>query len=287
MNIKQMMMIFALMVAPCHALAVSVAKELTYRVQFSGAEDVALLIKKGADPNGVNDVGLPMVSVAAMRSDDSAIPVLRTLVELGADINRGGPNNQYPIMIAVRENNTDMVRYLVHEAKVKLSVRDLNGNLPLEVAEHLNNDEAASLIRDLTLRERQRMKWLRSPQRREELLQKLGKTYCHNHYMHYIYRSGQERHSKEFAEQKRQEFNVELQKQLQELNRYYAIPYEYANVLHNQIGAPMNKDFAAMISNRERKRRGVGTKKDKKQRCDALVGAWYENLKQQESQTQY
>jgi hypothetical protein len=82
----------------------SLDDELAYRVQFSQASDVALLLRKGADPNALSKTGLPMVSVATQRKDDEAISILRVLVKGGADVNRGGVNNQYPVNHALPDS---------------------------------------------------------------------------------------------------------------------------------------------------------------------------------------
>ena len=87
-------------------------KELAYRVQFSKVGDVDILLKEGANPNYVNSLGFPMVAVAVSRNDSDALPILKALIEGGADANQGGDSNQYPIIIAINNNNLSIVKYL-------------------------------------------------------------------------------------------------------------------------------------------------------------------------------
>ncbi len=264
-------------------LAVSLEDELAYRVRFSKAEDVALLLKKGANPNAKNEVGLPMVSVAASRKDKDAVPVLRTLLKAGANVNRGGVNNQYPIIIAARENNVDMMRFLVEEAEADYTVRDLNGMLPLEIADYFGNPDTAELIRDLTERQLEEERYQRSDERRNEVMKELAYGYCEHQYMFYYYTSGQGKHSKAFIDQEIAKYREKNMTLLEDLASNFGISYEQGVVLKKEVGDVLKAELDTLISNRERRRRGVGTKKDLDERCDRIAGGWYQAYLEKEA----
>ncbi len=273
-----------LIALPAHA--VTLEEELAYRVRFSRADDVVLLLKKGADPNAVNDVGLPMVSVATSRTDDDAIPVLRTLMQKGADLNRGGPNNQYPVVIAARENNTKMMEFLIKEAKVDYTVKDLNGLLPLEIAEYYGNKESAELIRGLTEEKLAAEKERHSPERKEKLVKELAFKVCEEEYMHYYYTSGQDKYSKQEIAQNVTEKRNQVKETMDELYKIFGIPPEIAISMKKKMEPVIVKQLDAMISNRQRRAKGVGKSADLHLRCDKLQDAWYADYQQREAAEQ-
>ena len=126
---------------------------LMYAAAFGNAEMVGMLLDAGADPNVANDLGAtalmwsvndeekvrlllfkkanvnakskfgrtPLIIAA---SEDSGMPVVRMLVEKGADVNaadHGPPStagtvgrpNITPLLAAASSSNPDMVRYLI------------------------------------------------------------------------------------------------------------------------------------------------------------------------------
>jgi Ankyrin repeats (3 copies) len=274
----------AIMLASPAAQAVTLEEELAYRVRFSRADDVLLLISKGADPNTVNEVGLPMVSVAALRTDADAIPVMRALLQKGADINRGGSSNQYPIIVAARENNVPMMEFLVKEAKADYTVRDLNGMLPLQIAEYYDNQDAADLVRDLTeeliAKDRERT----SLHRRDQLIEDLGHKLCEQHYMYYYYISKQDKHPQDVVDAEIMRYREEVGNIMGDLYAVFKMPLSTQTSILKYIQPILTAELDAMISNRERRRRGIGTKKDLKERCGRIANQWHESyLKAQEA----
>jgi hypothetical protein len=266
------------------AHAISLEEELAYRVRFSRADDVLLLIGKGADPNTVNELGLPMVSVAALRTDADAIPVMRALLEKGADINRGGTSNQYPILIAARENNLPMMEFLIKEAKADYTVRDLNGLLPLQIAEYYGNQEAADLVRDLTEQNLAKDRERTSLYRRDQMIEELGYKICEQQYMYYYYVSKQDKHSQDVVDAEIMRYREQVADVMGELYSVFKMPLSLQTSAAKYMQPLLSAELDSMISNRERRRRGVGTKKDVKQRCGRISAQWYESyLKAQEA----
>ena len=272
---RYFLLIFLLCFTALPAYAVTLEEELAYRVRFSRADDVLILLNKGADPNAVNDVGLPMVSVATSRTDDDAIPVLRTLMQKGADLNRGGQNNQYPVVIAARENNTKIMEFLIKEGKVDYGVKDLNGLLPLEIAEYYGNKESAELIRGLTEEKLAKERERRSPARRNKLVQELAFKVCEEEYMHYYYISKQDKHSSEEISAQINQRRRNVKDAMDELYTTFAVPPQIALSMKEMMEPEVVKQLDNMVSNRQRRAKGIGGKADLKARCGTLADAWY------------
>jgi ankyrin repeat protein len=275
MNMRHLVMMFLLCLTSLPAYGVTLEEELAYRVRFSRADDVLILLNKGADPNAVNDVGLPMVSVATSRTDDDAIPVLRTLMQKGADLNRGGQNNQYPVVIAARENNTKIMEFLIKEGKVDYGVKDLNGLLPLEIAEYYGNKESAELIRGLTEEKLAKERERRSPERRDKLVKDLAFKVCEEEYMHYYYISKQDKHSSEEISAQINQRRRNVKDAMDELYTTFAVPPQIALSMKEMMEPEVVKQLDKMVSNRQRRAKGIGGQADLKARCGSLADAWY------------
>lgn len=278
--------IYAFLMVLCFAPmveAMQVDEELAYRVRFSSENDVKLLLDKGADPNSFNQTGLPMVSVAASRKDNDAVPVLKMLYENGGDVNVGGANNQYPIIIAARDNNPRMVQYLLDHTDVDVTVRDLNGLLPVEIAEYYGSNLVIGMINALTQKRLRAEQKRTSPERRDDLIDKLARHYCEHQYMYYYHKSGQSRKSKDEIDTIIGDYRTKGQAQIEELYKTFQFPYETAFMMKSSIGGPLSKELNDMISNRERARQGVGTEEDLKERCDRISGNWMDGFREQEA----
>jgi Ankyrin repeats (many copies) len=274
MLMKALLLGLLLCLVSYHAHALSKSEELEYRVRFSSPEDVKLLLDKGADPNKLNDIGLPLVSVAAGRKDNDAVPVLRTLVDAGADVNEGGRNNQYPIIIAARENNLLMVRYLLYNTDVDVTVRDLNGLLPVEIADYYGSEKVKGLIKHITDKRLKEEAERVGPARRDRLITELANYFCTYQYNYYYHKSGQSGLPKKEVEEIIKKSREEGEAQIKELYTTFNFPYERAVEMKTAIGSPITSELDAMISNRQRAKNGVGTPEDMKKRCAPVVNSW-------------
>jgi len=92
---------------------------------------VRTLLEHGADPNSATpDEGVTPVHIA-IDSGNSAI--LQTLLEAGADPNLPTAQRQSPLHLAIDMEQADMVEMLC-EAGADLNAKDNDGNTPLDLA---------------------------------------------------------------------------------------------------------------------------------------------------------
>jgi ankyrin repeat protein len=278
------MMVMILSTVATHASAEALTgktlnDELAYRVRFSRAEDVTLLLRKGADANYVNSSGMPMVSVAAARKDEDALNVLKVLVEGGADVNQGGLNNQYPLVIAVRDGNPNMVKYLVFEKNANLNVRDLNGNTPIDIAEYNANDAIIDIIKELKERQQEQLAILRSPERRNALMKEWAQMECELYYLQHYFEVRLDKHDSEYIKEELNKYAPRIKEIGTDLQTNFAMKAaEFQGFIKTMIHNKLSREFAKMPSNRVRRKAGFGTAEDMKKRCDVVVGTFAAKL---------
>ncbi|MEG2076449.1 MAG: ankyrin repeat domain-containing protein, partial [Victivallaceae bacterium] len=81
---------------------------------------VKLLLKYGADPNALNDVGYTALAMTACYGKEESLPIVDALLAAGADINLKPANGSSPALICAADNhNMLMVKYLISKGADK------------------------------------------------------------------------------------------------------------------------------------------------------------------------
>lgn len=111
----------------------SLQEEIVYRASLGRADDVKLLIEQGASPNATNSESTPLLSLAAIRTDSEAIPVIDALLVGSADINAKDALGQTALFHAARVNNEDIVMHLL-EKGIDYYRTDNNGDVARNIA---------------------------------------------------------------------------------------------------------------------------------------------------------
>jgi hypothetical protein len=256
---------------PTSATASSVYdKELLYKVRFGQAADVELLLKKGANPNQLNEVQMPLVSVAASRRDGQAIPILKALRQAKADIDQGGLSRQYPILIAARVGDKALIEYLLYEAYADTEVRDANGQQAREIATHYGHREIADML-DYIAQERDATRQaMQSPERRTQLIRDLVFHYCANNYQHYYFKSKQDPISAAKQEETLSFHKGKVTTALNDLKQVFGMNGATLLGMGQATGEPLVKELNALVSNRNRRKHGFGTPEDLHARCGRI-----------------
>jgi serine/threonine-protein phosphatase 6 regulatory ankyrin repeat subunit B len=124
------------------------ATVLMRAVKSNDFDVMRLLLDAGANPAlGMTNGSNPVLVLAALRGNtDKVTAMLRTFAEKGANLNaankRGGDT---ALHIAVKASNNPLVRALL-ELGADLSVKDSNGKTPLDVAK----EETAAILKGFT-----------------------------------------------------------------------------------------------------------------------------------------
>lgn len=126
-------LMLALALAAFAAHADSPAGEMVYRASLGSADDIKVLLKQGASANQTNELGVPVLCLAAARSDNDAIPVAKTLLAGGADINGLDKEGETALFYAARSGNLAMVNFLLNHG-IKYYAEDKNDSIARTVA---------------------------------------------------------------------------------------------------------------------------------------------------------
>ncbi|MBY0354360.1 MAG: hypothetical protein K2Q12_01370 [Rickettsiales bacterium] len=248
--------------------AVNFDRELAYQVRFGQAADVMTLVQKGGNPDQINESGMPLVSVAASRRDGLAVPILRALVSGHANINQGGPSRQFPIIIATRQRDVELVAFLVREAKADLSVRDPNGALPREIAAHNNDTKIIAIIDEPVAQQLAELKARQAPERRALLLHDYIYHYCAHQYLYYYYSSKQDAVSPDIQTQTLAQHKGVITSSINDLQQFFGLQQESIFPIAKDVSQRLVAELERYISNRNRRKNGVGTPQDMQSRCE-------------------
>lgn len=88
-------------------------KEAIYRASLGRADDVRLLLNQGASPDLTNDDGTPLLALAAARKDSEAIPVMKVLLEKGANINAKDKQGRTALFAASQQSIIPNIQFLL------------------------------------------------------------------------------------------------------------------------------------------------------------------------------
>ncbi len=130
---------------PVSKLTEQERKEIVYRTNLGRASDVRILIEKGASPDETNSSGVPLISLAASRSDSEGLEMVKMLVEKGADINQLDPRGKNALFYAAKIGNKDIVGYLL-DNKIRYSATDNSGNTARVAAYQTGNYEIVEML---------------------------------------------------------------------------------------------------------------------------------------------
>lgn len=247
--------------------------ELIYRATFGRAEDVSILLKQGASPHAINSLGWPALVVAAGRRDSEAMNMVKALVEGGADVNRADINKNYPLIYAVKNNDLEMVKYLMSKG-AKYDVRTPEGSTPREIAVKAKYTEMIAFFDAILDAERKAYSAARTTDRYHRMLYDLAYSSCSYQYLSYYYTSKQD---KVPEDKSKSDLDI-LSKQIATsrtllIDLFNAKPVDL-DALSKQAMKMVFDQLEAYISNSNRRANGVGKEADKHERCDSIALMW-------------
>lgn len=262
---------------PAWALT-TLQQELIYRVSFGRGEDVKLLLNQDVDVNLKNEEGWPMLAIAADRTDEEALEVVTALVEAGADVNLTDKNKNYPIINATRKNNAAVVAYLI-EHGADIYVRDKDGYTVRNIAEQGQHDEVLALIDAKIKADEEHLARLKSPQNLNKLVRDYAHYNCLSQYWSYYFASKQDPEVEESEIMARRE-SAEQKALLtmQEIHRLFLMDANSLQSVGSNSKGTIQSELENMVSNRNRKTKGVGQEADAEKRCRRIANLWTVNF---------
>jgi len=110
------------------AIAHTGVSDLVRAVEDGDLAAVRALLKAGADPNGHNREGEPVLLLAAYQ--ERGLPIVRELLKAGADVDGTDHQQNTPLIVSVRDENLSLVKELVRRG-ADVNAKNVEGDTPL------------------------------------------------------------------------------------------------------------------------------------------------------------
>lgn len=245
-------------------------RELLYRAAHGSASDVSLLLERTGKPDLQNEQGIPLLSIAAARTDGAAFDIVKKLVALGANINDGGAANHYPLHAAIEAGNGEMVTFLLKN-NADYRLKDREGMSAAERAKQSLSPEVSDAMNAKIAQDAAEYALLTSPAGKQKLRYDLLYHACALQYYTYYYQSGQD--AVEKAEQKATlaPHQDGIKKAMAQLAQFFTYDKNMLEWEFNVGKKMIFKELEGLISNRYRREKGVGQSGDMERRCSLIA----------------
>lgn len=244
-------------------------KELLYRIRFSSPQDIKLLLDSGANPNAENEQGIPALTAVQARTDNQIFPIIKLLVEKGADINNGGTAKKPPLVEAAATGDMKLVQYFVGEKKANPRVRDMQNYDAVTIAKQNGKKEIADYITQVIMSEKPLKP--KTPEYKAQQTRLLGYNTCARQYSSFYYASKQDPIPEDVQMKTLGEYETAMRSAAGDLFQVFSVPVTALTEYQKKIASAMAQELNALISNRNRRANGVGKEGDLKKRCDKIV----------------
>lgn len=252
--------------------------DIVYYANLGTAAKIAEILTKGADPNTKSKEGWPAISLAASRNDREGNGIVQTLVEAGADMNVRDPKGETPIMNAITNNNLNLVRYLIEKGADFRAVNTA-GRSVLAFAEYYGNQEIIHLIQETIRLEEEQIREGKSRRRFYRILDDFIFYHCVRQYVSYnqqteLYRGEQKNRAEELSDLA----VAKIINAAVELSQNFRLPQSYTDSIAENTHKMIAQELENLVSNRNRRKLGVGSITDIDKRCTNILNAWRSNF---------
>lgn len=253
-------------------------EDLVYQANFGTGSEVAGVLARGANPNAKSAEGWPAISLAATRNDAESIVVADTLIKAGADVNVRDPNGETPLMNAIVANHLAMVRFLISN-KGDFRAISTSGRTVLEFAEYYGNPEVVSVVTEAIAHDDREISEGRSQRRFHRILSDFIYNHCVLQYVGYnlgtsLYRTPEEQ---ERAKNLQAMAISKIGNAQVELEHNFKMNRSYTKSIGDNTQKMVYQEMEDLITNRNRRNKGVGTETDLDNRCKRVVMLWKQN----------
>jgi ankyrin repeat protein len=271
--------------APSSSFALDKADEdLIYQANFGTPDKVSAALKAGGNPNAVGADKWPAISLAALRADDHALPIIKLLVEAGGNLNTRDANGETPLMNAITVNDAEMVKYMIEQG-ADFYATNTSGRNVQEFAKHYGNQQVAGLIAEAIRIDQQRVQEGRSSKRLYRMLDDYIYYTCAGRYIAYNNATNLYTDAEKARTQKQlEEINARVGNAHVELqHNFNMLPRDLTNIATN-VQDVLFRQLEDLISNRNRRKYGVGSDSDLDTRCKDVLELWRASYQQYETQ---
>ncbi len=261
---RPVVILLAILFANTSLADVALNAKLIYTAAFGRSDDVRILLSKGADANSVNNKGWPALSIAADRKPDSeTIAIATLLLEAGADVNKGDADGNYPIINAVRNNNSELVKLFL-EKGANLDLKNSKGETPLSIATSMKHTGIIEQIKRQVEINQEKDRQERSSENRLRLARELAFFACVEGYNEYAKKYDRPAVIADASEQKEaivKKMTSLFPMQQKDIN---AITHISRRKIEEELGWKGEGLF----------REGFGTEADLEKRCRKIANTW-------------
>ncbi len=245
--------------------------DLIYRINFGSAEDVRLLLEKGANPNARTQQGETALEIVIARDDKESAPMADALIAKGVDINSKDKNGESLIVVAIKYKQTQIAKELLLKG-AKYNINTLAGFPLIDFARQSGNLEIVKVIQGFMDRDNASAESFRTPARFKEIARQYVQDSCSYQYWNFFLTSRQASERDDDTKKKIADLKVTLTDLITQIETYYTSESMLAmkKVSDAAVGQIFN-ELDGMISNSNRVEQGVGSEKDEKERCSKVI----------------
>ena len=252
-------------------------EEIVYRVQIGKIEDIKLLLERFGTPNATDKQGWPLLSIAAARTDEVALPLVKMLVEMGADVNYHGGRMHYPLKTAVQSGNADIVEYLLNKG-ANYRVTDSMGIRVIDFARQSGDTKIIRLIERAIDGDMVNLARMRSQNYLDEATYDVAYHSCATQYFSFYYQSGQDPTPQAEQDNVLGTHKKKVGTAMSHLATFFRIPRDEILKVFNATRNAIFQELENLVSNRWRRQKGVGQPGDMEKRCKAISEPYKEGI---------
>jgi len=271
---------FAILTPLTHASArdeVSILEEAIYRITLGTVEDAMLLVKRLPSPNTTDKLGWPLIAIAASRTDELALPMVQALYDAGADVNYDGGRKNFPLIFAIQSGNASVVQYLLDRG-ANYRATDAYGVKIVDFARQTGNKEIIAMVEEAVDKDVLGLAQERTQEFLDDLTYKLAFNSCAATYYSYYYATKQDPVPKETQDKTLKRHADIYKRSMSKMSGIFRIPSPMIGEIYTNAGQKMYSEMENLVSNRNRRAKGVGQPGDMEKRCKRLCEEYKEGI---------
>lgn len=248
-------------------------EQIVEKVSISAARDVAILLQQGASPNTTNEYNQTLLAIAIDRNDAQTLPIVESLLLSGADPNKATNNDLLPLILAIRNEQPEVMRSLI-EAGAHYRVKDDFGYSSFDIAETKADPQILAILKAEEQKEQEQAAYLRSLEYLEKEVKRFSYYSCINEYLINQLSFAYDNYTPEQRDKissRIEEQRIAIDQIAGEILDVTGYEAEKMKEIAIEVRQRINDDLNEMITTAFRKKMGVGTNEDMENRCHKIT----------------